>query len=75
MPKRKKPDDDDEDERVVVLFADHFREEVTPHPVSDDDTCEPTQVVRGQIGTVLCVEYSTKGGYNDDIINVNILKV
>ena len=44
MPKRKKPDDDDEEE-VVVLFADHFGEEVIPHPVSDDDT---TVQVRGR---------------------------
>ena len=46
MPKRKKRDDDDEG-KVVVLFADHFREEVTPHPVSDDDT---TIVNSGQVG-------------------------
>ena len=46
MPKRKKPLDDDEG-KVVVLFADHFREEVTPHPVSDDDT---TIVNSGQVG-------------------------
>ena len=41
MPKRKKPDDDE----VVVLFASHFGGEVTPHPVSDDDT---TVQVRGR---------------------------
>ena len=28
-----------------------------------------------QISTVQCVEYSTNGGYNDDNINSNILKV
>ena len=46
MPKRKEPCDDE----IVVLFADHFGEEVTPHSTTDDDTIQLSAGGRRVVG-------------------------
>jgi len=67
MPKRKKPDDDE----VVVLFASHFGGEVTPHPVSDDDTTVGGRPKRIRMQTeFLKPEKNNQGDFVDSNVKI-----